>query len=133
MCFVKLLSRGISSRGACACEPALRDPPVSWGSLFISTQEHLVPTVSSPFLSFSCRLVRYHFPGLENLPSWNDRNFSQKNFLVLPVCCYQPIFLHPIMCATPWTVARQVPLSMGFLRQEYGDGLPFPAPRIFKS
>ena len=29
---------------------------------------------------------------------------------------------------TPWTVARQVPLSMGFSRQEYWSGLPFPSP-----
>ena len=29
---------------------------------------------------------------------------------------------------TPWTVAYQIPLSMGFLRQEYWNGLPFPAP-----
>ena len=27
-------------------------------------------------------------------------------------------------CATPWTVAHQVPLSMGFSRQEYWSGLP---------
>ena len=26
---------------------------------------------------------------------------------------------------TPWTVARQAPPSMGFLRQEYWSGLPF--------
>ena len=29
--------------------------------------------------------------------------------------------------ATPWTVARQVPLSIGFSRQEYWSGLPFPS------
>ena len=29
---------------------------------------------------------------------------------------------------TPWTVARQVPLSMGFSRQEYWSGVPLPAP-----
>ena len=29
---------------------------------------------------------------------------------------------------TPWTVARQAPLSMGFSRQEYWRGLPFPSP-----
>ena len=29
---------------------------------------------------------------------------------------------------TPWTVARQAPLSMGFSRQEYWSGLPFPSP-----
>ena len=30
--------------------------------------------------------------------------------------------------ATPWTVAYQAPLSMGFSRQEYRSGLPFPSP-----
>ena len=28
----------------------------------------------------------------------------------------------------PWTVGRQAPLSMGFSRQEYWSGLPFPFP-----
>ena len=28
---------------------------------------------------------------------------------------------------TLWTVARQAPLSMGFSRQEYWNGLPFPS------
>ena len=31
--------------------------------------------------------------------------------------------------ATPWTVAHQAPLSMGFSRQEYRTGLPFPSPQ----
>ena len=30
--------------------------------------------------------------------------------------------------ATSWTVARLAPLSMGFSRQEYWSGLPFPSP-----
>ena len=30
--------------------------------------------------------------------------------------------------ATPWTVACQAPLSMGFSRQEYWSELPFPSP-----
>ena len=30
--------------------------------------------------------------------------------------------------ATPWTVACQAPLSMGFPRQEYWSGLPSPSP-----
>ena len=33
--------------------------------------------------------------------------------------------------ATPWTVACQVPLSMGFPRQEYWSVLPFPSPGDF--
>ena len=30
--------------------------------------------------------------------------------------------------ASPWTVAHQAPLSMGFPRQEYWGGFPFPSP-----
>ena len=30
--------------------------------------------------------------------------------------------------ATLWTVAHQAPLAMGFSRQEYWSGLPFPSP-----
>ena len=30
--------------------------------------------------------------------------------------------------ATPWTVAYQAPLSLGFSKQEYWSGLPFPSP-----
>ena len=30
--------------------------------------------------------------------------------------------------ATPWTVAGQAPLSVGFPRQEYWSGLLFPSP-----
>ena len=39
--------------------------------------------------------------------------------------------LVPQLCLTltaPWTVAPQAPLSMGFSRQEYWSGLPFPSP-----
>ena len=35
---------------------------------------------------------------------------------------------HVQLLATPWTVAYQAPPSMGFSRQEYWNGLPFPSP-----
>ena len=39
------------------------------------------------------------------------------------------IQLSPVwLFATPWIVAYQTPLSMGFSRQEYWSGLPFPYP-----
>ena len=31
---------------------------------------------------------------------------------------------------TPWTVAHQAPLSMGFSRQEYWSGVPLPSPQV---
>ena len=40
-------------------------------------------------------------------------------------------YMHSQTCptlATPWTVTCQAPLSMGFSRQEYWSGLPFPLP-----
>ena len=35
---------------------------------------------------------------------------------------------HVQLFGTPWTVAHQAPLSLGFSRQEYWSGLPFPSP-----
>ena len=32
------------------------------------------------------------------------------------------------LIGTPWTAARQAPLSMGFSRQEYRSGFPGPSP-----
>ena len=38
------------------------------------------------------------------------------------------VLSHVQLFVTPWTVAHQAPLSMGFSRQEYWSGLPFPSP-----
>ena len=35
---------------------------------------------------------------------------------------------HVQLFVTPWTLAHQAPLSMGFSRQEYWSWLPFPLP-----
>ena len=41
---------------------------------------------------------------------------------------YASCFRHVGLCATPWTVAHQAPLFMGFFRQESWSGLPCPTP-----
>ena len=38
------------------------------------------------------------------------------------------LFSRVRLFATPWTVAHQAPLCMGFSRQDYWSGLPFPTP-----
>ena len=43
--------------------------------------------------------------------------------------CVCPLLSRVWLFATPWTVAHQSPLSVGFPRQEYWSGLPFPSPR----
>ena len=44
------------------------------------------------------------------------------------VCVFAPSWSHTWLSATPWTVACQASLSMGFPRQEYWVGLPFSSP-----
>ena len=41
--------------------------------------------------------------------------------------CAEPLS-HVLLFETLWTIDRQSPLSMGFSRQEYWIGLPFPPP-----
>ena len=38
------------------------------------------------------------------------------------------VLSHVQLFVTPWTVARQAPLSTGFPTQEYWSGFPFPPP-----
>ena len=45
-------------------------------------------------------------------------------FVVVPLLGRVRLF------ATPWTVAYQAPLSMGFSKQEYWSGVPLPSPTV---
>ena len=51
-------------------------------------------------------------------------------YLLLSLLCMHDMSLQSCPTLwTPWTVASQVPLSMGFPRQEHWRGLPFPPQR----
>ena len=52
---------------------------------------------------------------------WNQQRLMQVKVKVKSLS-------HVRLFATPWTVAHQAPPSMGFSRQEYWSGLPFPSP-----
>ena len=45
-----------------------------------------------------------------------------------PIVCMLSHFSHVQLFVTPLTIAHQGPLSMGFSRQKYWSGLPFPDP-----
>ena len=73
-------------------------------------------------------------------PPTQHSRFSRKGLLSIFLVC----FLFPpqyqgwlFSCSvvsdsvTPWTIARQAPLFMGFPRQGYWSGLPFPSPEDF--
>ena len=44
------------------------------------------------------------------------------------VCVCVCVLVAQLFFATPWTVALQAPWCVGFPRQEYWSGLPFPSP-----
>ena len=44
---------------------------------------------------------------------------------------YGELHNHVQLFVIPWTVAHQAPMSMGFSRQKYWSGLPFPTPGNF--
>ena len=48
------------------------------------------------------------------------------NAYSLHACCMLSHFISD--CVTPWTVARQAPLSIAFSRHKYWSGLPCPPP-----
>ena len=66
-----------------------------------------------------------------------DQSLNHGEFIkaVLPcvcVCVCVCVLSHVRLFVTLWTVAHQAPLSMGFSRQEYWIGLPFPSPTLWK-
>ena len=61
------------------------------------------------------------------LTCFSKMTWKVKSQTDLPNSC-SCVISHLQLCVAPWTVALQAPPSMGFPRQEYWSGLPFPAP-----
>ena len=73
------------------------------------------------FISFGC-LSRSEVAGLYRSSIFNFlRNLCIVFHKVKSLSCVR-------LFTTPWTIAYQVPPSMGFSRQGYWSGLPFPSP-----
>ena len=60
---------------------------------------------------------------MENFPSYDKQGYPS-----IQVCVHVCSSLVQLF-AVSWTVILQAPLSMGFSRQEYWSGLPWPPPR----
>ena len=60
--------------------------------------------------------------------NWTEMNWTQISSILFCSSCMCVLSLVQLF-VTPWTVACQAPPSMGFSRQEYWSGLPFPPPR----
>ena len=80
------------------------------------------------FLLFHTQLLHFLY-FFKNL--WPCCPLVGSHFLVR--VCMLSHFSHIRLFATLWTVAHQALLSMGFSRQEYWSGLPFPSPKLRSS
>ena len=49
------------------------------------------------------------------------------SFWLYPVWVFSGVWLF----SAPWTIAHQAPLSLGFSRQDYWSGSPFPSPWLY--
>ena len=58
--------------------------------------------------------------------SWHMEYYGMDQYDIGCVGSVSHLFMSD--CVTPWTAARQAPLSTGFSRQEYWRGLPLPSP-----
>ena len=54
------------------------------------------------------------------------RIYTYTSYVYVCVCVWVCLLSHAWLFATPWTVAHQASLSMGFSQQEHWSGLPFP-------
>ena len=107
-----------------------KNPSSAWeGGAGLRIREYNLPTPSSPM---KIPTLHWYAP-----PNWLAEETQGSSYW--PVYLSFPLrtlfllgFWVAKSCLTlfviPWTVACQTPLSMGFSRQEYWSGLPFPSP-----
>ena len=77
------------------------------------------------------RNTRQPFSGLHlesEIPNKIHKNVEKVALERALVYCEVKSLSHVRLFATPWPVAYQASCSMGFSRQEYWSGLPFPSP-----
>ena len=105
-------------------------------SVQFSSVTHLCPTLWDP--------MNHSTPGLpvhHQLPEFTQTHVHRVSDAIQPSHpLSSPSPPAPNLCsvmsksfATPWIVAHQAPLSMGFSRQKYWSGLPFPSPGVFQT
>ena len=110
-CFSMLIGsldeKGVWRRMDTCIAESLYSPPETITTLLIN----YTPIQNKKFFFFLILVLEKYFQGI--MPN--------------SYCCLVPKSC-PTLLWPPWTVAHQVPLSVGFSRQEYWSGLPFPSP-----
>ena len=114
----------------CLCFPASMWPRVVKSKLWVGWSRRFLPDLSFHNLKQThVPLSKMGFtskwmPRKGNLPALGPLFPKWRNLVPFGVCVLCPVWLS----VTPWTVALQAPLSMGFSKEEYWSGWPFPPP-----
>ena len=98
----------------------------SWKTIFIFSLCSCLRW-SHPALCFKCQTKTLMSPLPYCLFSMSHKLSRKYTYACVPVCVLSH-FSHVRLFANLWIVACQAPLSLGFSRQEYWSGLPFPPP-----
>ena len=109
--------------------PAFSGFPVSLCRLFLLYLTYFSACESHTFVFNQIRNSLNHVSlSINSLESWDDV-FADTATVISCACVFMlSHFSHVRFLVTLWTIARQVPLSMGFSRQEYWRVQPFPSP-----
>ena len=91
----------------------------------------MLVNVSEPLKDRSTMIAPKISSILGCMPTDQSLNHSEFIKAVVPCICVC-VLSHARLFVTLWTVAYQAPLSMGFSRQEYWIGLPFPSPTLWE-
>ena len=91
---------------------------------FLLPYSHVFPSLTVKDLDFSNPLSTFFSSSI-------SLHFSLNSSLIKGIIIQSLNQIESKSFATPWTVAHQAPLSVGFPREEYWSGLPFPSPGIF--
>ena len=74
--------------------------------------------------------IEFYLATLQKYPPSNFMTLTNPMLAETVLCICVCVLSCVQLFETPWTVACQAPLTMGFPRQEYWGGLSFPSPEI---
>ena len=94
--------------------------PLLQMKLYILSLNMLTKWQKQSFL-LQLKYLEVHLASWKPESPWLCLSIPESERKVKSLSCVQ-------LFATPWTIAYQAPLSMGFSRQEYWSGLPLPSP-----
>ena len=132
-CMVSVFSPSVQfSHSSCVqlFSPYVLSKPICYSCLHIIKSRGQLSFLT--LTKFICLSWKAFFLGLWDtaLLSWFSLALVATCFLAFSVvtCFFMLVLSHVWFFVTPWTIAHQAPLSMGFSRQEYWNGLPSPPP-----